>query len=78
MDLLREVVPGLTRVGALVEADNAALVISFEEFQKSARANGMQVQRVDLRSTEDLELAFETLVANRAEALVSLATPLLQ
>jgi len=76
VDLLREVVPGLSRVAALVQPTSAAGVSEWNEFRPAAEAAGLVVERVDMDSAADLDRTFETPAIVRAEALACLSSSL--
>jgi putative ABC transport system substrate-binding protein len=70
LDLLKEALPGLSRVAVLWNAANAAKVNEFREVQHAARALGLQLHSVELRGPDDLAGAFEALSALPIEALL--------
>ena len=75
--LLRNIVPGLTRVAFLADATNPPSAPSWEDFHAAAPATGVQLQRIDLRSPRELEAAFETPEMRAADAVWVGATSLL-
>ena len=77
LDLLRDVVPTLTRVAGLVDIANPANGVSWEFFRKAAEQVGLRAERVDLHSADELEMVFETETVRRAELVFNAATPLL-
>ena len=66
--LLREVVPGLHRVGIMANVEYPFAVLEVGEFETAARTLGLEVIRLEIRRAEDIAPAFETL-KGRAEAL---------
>ena len=70
VELLREMVPGVARIAALLNMSNAAAVPAWKETESAARSMGVQVQLFDVRRAEDLERAFEAAVKQRANAIV--------
>ena len=66
--LLREVVPGLHRVGIMANVEYPFAVLEVGEFETAARTLGLEVIRLEIRRPEDIAPAFETL-KGRAEAL---------
>jgi len=66
--LLREVVPGLHRVGIMANVEYPFAVQEVGEFETAARTLGLEVIRLEIRRAEDIAPAFETL-KGRAEAL---------
>jgi putative tryptophan/tyrosine transport system substrate-binding protein len=77
LDLLKETIPKLVRVGVLWNPDDPSPSISFKETESAARGFGMQLQPLRVRSPSDFEGAFKTATAKRLEALVILQTALI-
>jgi len=69
LDLLRAVVPGLTRAAAFVDASNPANPPQWDEFQRAAEKSGVLAQRIELHSTNDLDGAFDLIEVGGAQAL---------
>src|SRR5204863_3259859 len=60
LELLKEVVPGLSRVGVLRDADDSASSIAFKEYEASAGALKIQIKSLQVqRHTPDLEDEFQ-------------------
>src|SRR5262249_5477918 len=59
--LLREVVPGLRRLAILVNRANAASVLEVEDVQTAARTLGLEVASLEIRQSQDITPAFDTL-----------------
>jgi ABC-type uncharacterized transport system substrate-binding protein len=70
--LLKEVVPGITRVAVLWNAANPANTLAWQETQAAARALGLLLHAQDVRGPQDLEGAFAHTVQARPEALLVL------
>ncbi len=77
LELLQEVVPGMTRVAVLWNAANPANAAAWEETQAAARALGLLLHSQDVRSPQDLEGAFARMAQARPEALLVLGDALL-
>jgi len=78
LEFLKEVVPGISRVGVLWEADDPAAAIAFKEYDAAARALKIQLQSLEVRSPiPDLETAFQTATKAHANALITVTTVLL-
>jgi putative ABC transport system substrate-binding protein len=78
MDLLRDVVPGLARVAALVNVTTPAYdVVVWAELKTAADHAGVHVERFDLRSADELDDVFARAIASRPDALVDAQNPLL-
>ena len=70
LELLTEVVPRLSRVGVLRDADEQSGV--FKEYEASARALKIQLQSLEVRGLNpDLEGAFQAAAKGRASALIT-------
>jgi ABC-type uncharacterized transport system substrate-binding protein len=71
LELLKEVIPRISRIGVLWNADNSSATIAFKEYEATAPALKMQLQSLEVRgSNPDLEGAFQAAVKERASALV--------
>lgn len=72
VQLLREIVPSATRLGVLM-ADNPLHATQLREIESTAAPAGLAVVPVKAAREADLEAAFSSLVAQRADALIVLA-----
>ena len=70
MEMLKEIVPRLTRVAILWSPANRSSLLLLEEAQKAAGALALQLQVVEARRSEDLESAFASMRRERAGALL--------
>ena len=70
MELLREVVPGLSRVAILWNPDIRGAVLDYRETESAARSLRLQLQSVEVSRVEDFDRAFSAMKTGRAEALV--------
>jgi putative tryptophan/tyrosine transport system substrate-binding protein len=75
LELLREVVPGLRRLAVLANVSNPISGPEMSEVQAAAKALGLDVVTLEIRRTEDIAPAFETL-KGRAQALYVAGDPL--
>jgi putative ABC transport system substrate-binding protein len=75
LELLREVVPGLRRLAVMANASYSATVLEMNEVQHAARMLGLDAVTLEIRRTEDIEPAFETLKGG-AQALYVCTDPL--
>ena len=71
LDLLRQVVPHVTTVGALIHPNTLETETERTELQAAAQNLGLQFHAVDIRSVADFEPAFATLAQRGAKAIVS-------
>ena len=69
IDLLRELIPRLSRLGALVNVTNPLHVPQLQETKAAAVTNGIDLMPVEIRYPDELGPAFETLAKERVEAL---------
>jgi putative ABC transport system substrate-binding protein len=76
LQLLREVVPNLRRLAIMANVDNPFNVLEMDEVQAAAHTLGLEVAALEIRRSEDIAPAFETL-KGRAEALYVGGDPLL-
>jgi putative ABC transport system substrate-binding protein len=72
--LLKEALPGVSRVTTLLTPDSPSALLAFNDAQEAARSLSLQLQRLDVRRPEDLEKAFARLVHERSEALAPLSS----
>jgi ABC-type uncharacterized transport system substrate-binding protein len=75
LELLKEIVPRLSRVaafGSSIEPGNAQ---ALKETEGAARALGLKLQYLEVQSSDDLESAFKAATRERSQALVVLRNP---
>jgi putative ABC transport system substrate-binding protein len=77
LELLKEVVPGLTRVAVLWNAANPANASVWHETQAAARALGLLLHAQEVRGPQDLEGAFARTAQARPEARLVLPDSLI-
>jgi putative ABC transport system substrate-binding protein len=70
VELLKELLPRLTRIAGLFNMGNPVLPIQWSVADRTARALGMHPQLLDARRPEDLARAFDTATKEHAEAMV--------
>jgi putative ABC transport system substrate-binding protein len=73
--LLREVFPDRRRLAIIGNIDYVATVLEMHEFQEAARTLGLEVIPLEIRRTEDIAPAFESL-KGRMHALYAVGDPL--
>jgi putative ABC transport system substrate-binding protein len=76
LELLKEIVPKLSRLAVLWHPDAIGSTLSWKESQLAAREQGLQLQSLEVRDPEDLEGAFQAASKERAQALVALRSPI--
>lgn len=75
--LLREMIPGVSRVAVLWNSANPMHASVLSEMQSAARAMHIALQPVAQHDPDKLDQAFSEMVRERAEALLVLADPML-
>src|SRR6516164_1756637 len=74
LELLREVVPGLTRVAVLW--DPATGPVQVRGLESAARRVGVQLHVLEVRSVDDFEGAFRAAMPEHPDAVIALSAPL--
>jgi putative tryptophan/tyrosine transport system substrate-binding protein len=77
LELLKEIVPRLSRVAVLGNSTNVGNAQQLKETERAAGVFGMQLQSLDAVDARDVESAFAAARKLRADALVVLRGPLL-
>ena len=78
LELLKEVVGRISRVGVLWDTDEASAAIGFKEYEAAAHAMKIQLQSLEVRGPNpDLEGAFLAAAKARASALITIRNGLL-
>ncbi|MBI2231257.1 MAG: ABC transporter substrate-binding protein, partial [Deltaproteobacteria bacterium] len=75
LELLKEIVPQLSRVAVLGDPNSPAYGPQLNELKLAARALGLQLQPAEVRGPGDLESAFSAMIKARAGALMGLQQP---
>ena len=76
LELLKEAVPGISRVGVLWYATGESSTIGFKEYEVAARALKIPLQSLGVRAPNpDLDGAFQAAAKGRVNALVPIITP---
>ena len=77
LELLREILPKLSRVAVLGASDNPGNAQALSETELAAAALKLQLQYLDIRSPKDIEPAFQEARKASADAVLELGGPLL-
>jgi putative ABC transport system substrate-binding protein len=77
LELLKEMVPKLSRVAMLWNPQSASAMLNWKENQQPARQLGIQLHSLEVRSPNELDKAFEAATRARADALAILPDPVL-
>ena len=72
LELLKETMPGASRVAALWNPETVDKTLEFRELSAAAQTLGLTLQSLEVRAPEDLDGAFEAAARERADALVVL------
>jgi putative ABC transport system substrate-binding protein len=75
LELLREVVPGLGRLGVIVNISSPGAALEMREVQGTARVLGLDVVTVEIRRSADIAGAFDAL-KDQAQAVYVVNEPL--
>jgi putative tryptophan/tyrosine transport system substrate-binding protein len=77
LELLKEVVPRLSRVAVLGTSTNPANVQQLTETERAARPMGAKLQFLDILVPKDIETGFQAATKGRADAVLVLGSPIL-
>ena len=72
LQLLKDMVPGLSRTAVLWNTANPANASAWREAERAARALGVALQSHELRGSQDLEVAFAAIAEEHPDALLLL------
>ena len=72
LELLKETVPGLSRVAIIWNPDSRGNVLDYQVTERVAHALGLQVQSIEVPRAEDFDRAFSAITKGRAQALIVL------
>ena len=70
LQLVRELVPGFTRLASVQNMGNAAVVSAQRELETAAQSLGVKVRLMDVRKAEDLGPAIDEAAKQRAQMMV--------
>jgi putative ABC transport system substrate-binding protein len=77
LELLKEIIPKLSRVAVLGTSTQLGNAQALRETELAARAFGVQLQYLDVLGPKDVETAFRAASKGRADAVLVLASPVL-
>jgi putative ABC transport system substrate-binding protein len=78
VELLKETIPGVARIGFLANLSNPDSVLAWKEAERGALALGVQAQLLDWRKSEDLAPAFDAASKQGVGAIVIVGYALAQ
>jgi putative ABC transport system substrate-binding protein len=78
VELLKEMLPRMSRVAILWDADGPGPAIAFKEYEAAAQAFKLELRSLEVRGPDpDLAGAFQAAKTARAEALIVVGNPLM-
>jgi ABC-type uncharacterized transport system substrate-binding protein len=78
LELLKEVVPRMSRAGVLWDANAPGAIIGFKEYEAAARVLKIELQSLEVRGPNpDLGGAFQIAAKGRASAVIAIGNPVL-
>ena len=77
LELLREIIPKLSRVAVLWNPQSTPSTTNWKEMQLPARQLGVELHSLEVRSSDDFEKAFNDAIKGRASALILTPDPLI-
>lgn len=76
LELLKEVVPKLSRVAVFWEPTNPGVKLNFQQTQRDAQKLGLTLQSLEVHSRDDFESTFAVVTGDLPDGLVALISPL--
>jgi putative ABC transport system substrate-binding protein len=73
LELALDLVPGATRIGVLVNVNNPSNVVQRRDAEPAAKKLGVTLVPVEVRTADEVDLAFQTLLRERADIVVVLS-----
>lgn len=77
LELLKEVLPRITRVAVLWNPSNPGFSEMLKEMQAASKAHALQLQSLEVRSLEDFEGTFESITKGDSHAIIVVSDPFL-
>jgi putative tryptophan/tyrosine transport system substrate-binding protein len=77
LELLKELVPGLSRIAVLWNGANPANALAWRETEGAARALGMTLQSYEVQGPKDFNIAFAAMAQQRPDAISVLTDALI-
>jgi putative tryptophan/tyrosine transport system substrate-binding protein len=71
VELLKEMLPALTRVAVLWNPNNASVVLKFKEIETAAKSLNIQVRSMPIREANDIERVLQPAELGNAEAVIT-------
>jgi len=70
LELLKETVPGISRVAVLYNSSDPAMTLRYHALEHAAATLGVAVEALGVREPAEFESAFSTMTSNRPDAIV--------
>jgi putative tryptophan/tyrosine transport system substrate-binding protein len=70
VEIIRDLIPGISRVGALLNMSNGSQPAQWADIRQSARGYGMQAQLFDVRTKDALSAVFDTASQQHVGAVI--------
>jgi putative tryptophan/tyrosine transport system substrate-binding protein len=77
LELLKEIVPGMSSVAVLLNSKNPQSQIELSEMQSAARAMGLRLYPAEISTADGLDDAFSAMNKAAVQALIVLTDPIL-
>ena len=77
LELLKEAVPGATRLAFLWNRLSPATLLSLRTTQETASALGLELQSREVQDSENFDTAFQTAIRERAQAFLTTPGPII-
>jgi putative tryptophan/tyrosine transport system substrate-binding protein len=77
LELLKQAVPVLARVGAIWNGGDQAMAREYGETLVGAEAEGVELQNLTVRTPDELDRAYQTAVAEQLDGIVVILDPLI-
>jgi putative ABC transport system substrate-binding protein len=78
LELLREIVPGISRVAILGNSNNSDAAVALKEAERAAPLLKLHATPVGVKAPEEFVAAFESIRTARAEGMIVLGDPMLR
>src|SRR4249920_2743609 len=76
LELLKEVLPKISRVAVLWNTVNPYSANSFKEALSAAQKLGVEIQSLGVKGPDELDAVFETIGSQHPDALITIEDPL--
>jgi len=70
LELLKETVPGLTRIAVLWNANNSGAAVQLRDTEAAARTLRLDLEAFGIHSPDELDIALDTIARSRPDALL--------